>query len=164
MRKQEGKKNEMKGQKSGNEMANTNGVIITVYAESSPPSIKKLKPNPVSNNPKRGQCYDRRARLLAYTQELRSADNDAQIQRTETCSRHESKKWKCPIKPRRIGISFLGISRKTKSGWKYQRIPSEENNERNSRGTKKISGRRKLWDKLKRMFRVLSFVWRRRKG
>ncbi|KAE8683565.1 Nitrate reductase 2 [Hibiscus syriacus] len=91
MRKQEGKKNEMKGQKSGNEMANTNGVIITVYAESSPPSIKKLKPNPVSNNPKRGQCYDRRARLLAYTQELRSADNDAQIQRTETCSRHESK-------------------------------------------------------------------------
>ncbi|XP_039055472.1 uncharacterized protein LOC120198174 [Hibiscus syriacus] len=149
MRKQEGNKDQMKKQKSGNEMDNTNGVIITVYVESSPLSksnpVKKLKANPVSRNPKRGRCYDRRARLLAYTQELRSADNEDQIQWTETCSRHKSKaKWKCPITPRRIGIRFLGIFRKTKPGWKYQRIPSEENNERKVEGGKRYLGE-ELW-------------------
>ncbi|KAK8492914.1 hypothetical protein V6N12_038614 [Hibiscus sabdariffa] len=76
MRKQPGNMDQKKQHKSGNEMPNTNGngVIITVYVESSPP-LKKFKANPVSKRPKRGQCYDRRARLLAYTRELRSAEN-----------------------------------------------------------------------------------------
>ncbi|KAE8731256.1 Nitrate reductase 2 [Hibiscus syriacus] len=99
MRKREGNKDEMKKQKRGNEMANTNGVIITVYVESSPPKIKTLKPNHVSENPKRGQCYDRRARLLAYTQGLRSADNDDQIQWTEAFPRHKSKASVVPLIP-----------------------------------------------------------------
>ncbi|KAK8623574.1 hypothetical protein V6N13_118457 [Hibiscus sabdariffa] len=75
MRKQPGNMDQKKQHKSGNEMPNTNGngVIITVYVESSPP-LKKFKANPVSKRPKRGQCYDRRARLLAYTRELRSAE------------------------------------------------------------------------------------------
>ncbi|KAK5841906.1 hypothetical protein PVK06_004231 [Gossypium arboreum] len=62
-------------------MANTNGVIITVYVESHPTtaqsssqSVPLINTNPVSKKPKRGQCYDRRARLLAYTQQLRAAD------------------------------------------------------------------------------------------
>ncbi|GMI64847.1 hypothetical protein HRI_000154000 [Hibiscus trionum] len=174
MRKQAGNRDQMKKQKSGKEMANTNGVVITVYVESSPPTtiqpllksnpLKKVKPNPVPKRPKRGQCYDRRARLLAYTRELRSADKDNRIQWNERFSRHKAKKWKCPITPRRIGISFLGIFRRKKRQWKYQRIPSEENNERYSRGKKKILGRRNFWSKLKRMFRALSFVWRRKKG
>ncbi|KAK8478624.1 hypothetical protein V6N13_025363 [Hibiscus sabdariffa] len=87
MRKQAGNMDQKKKQKSGNEMPNTNGVIITVYVESSPPTksnpLKKSKANPVSKRPKRGQCYDRRARLLAYTRELRSADTDDRIQWTE---------------------------------------------------------------------------------
>ncbi|MBA0607815.1 hypothetical protein Godav_020078 [Gossypium davidsonii] len=62
-------------------MANTNGVIITVYVESHPTtaqpssqSVPLINTNPVSRRPKRGQCSDRRGRLLAYTQQLRAAD------------------------------------------------------------------------------------------
>ncbi|XWS15079.1 hypothetical protein CRYUN_Cryun35bG0063500 [Craigia yunnanensis] len=80
-------------------MPNMNGVVITVYVES--PSIvrplsesnpdKKVKTIPVSKKPKRSQGYDRRAQLLAYTQELRTADNEEQIQWKEKSQRQKSK-------------------------------------------------------------------------
>ncbi|KAB2097860.1 hypothetical protein ERO13_A01G187800v2 [Gossypium hirsutum] len=150
-------------------MANTNGVIITVYVESHPTtaqsssqSVPLINTNPVSEKPKRGQCYDRRARLLAYTQQLRAADKyHHPIQWNH--SSPKSKKWKCPIAPRRLAISFLGIFRNTKRRWKYQRMPSEEGDKCNCSGKKNIFQRRKFWSKLKRMFKGLSFVWQRKK-
>ncbi|XVF36838.1 hypothetical protein REPUB_Repub19eG0092900 [Reevesia pubescens] len=173
MSKQQGNTDQKKKQKksTANEMPNMNGVVISVYVES--PSIipplsesnpnKNIKRNPVSKRPKRSQGYDRRAQLLAYTQELRTADSEEQIQWNEKSSRHKSKKWKCPTAAKRLGISFLGIFRKTKRRWKYRRMSSEEDNKCNSSGKKKKHGRRKFWRKLKRMFRGLSFVWQRKK-
>ena len=99
MGKQQGNTDQKKQQKSANEMPNMNGVVITVYIES--PSIvrplsesnpnKKVKTIPVSKKPKRSKGYDRRAQLLAYTQELRTADNEEQIQWNEKSSRHKAK-------------------------------------------------------------------------
>ncbi|XP_022766365.1 uncharacterized protein LOC111311255 isoform X2 [Durio zibethinus] len=157
MRKHQGNTDQKKTQKqkSANEMPNMNGVVITVYEES--PSViqplsesnpdKKVKINPVSKRPKRGQGgYDRRAQLLAYAQEMRAADNDEQIQWNEKSSRHKSKKWKCPTTARRLGISFLGIFRKKKRRWKYRHMASEEDDNRNSSEKKNKHGRRKFWD------------------
>ncbi|MBA0734592.1 hypothetical protein Gogos_018492 [Gossypium gossypioides] len=177
-------------------MANTNGVIITVYVESHPTtaqpssqSVPLINTNPVSRRPKRGQCYDRRARLLAYTQQLRAADKyHHPIQWNHSSPKSKAsvspffiyylfnsnytngdneQKWKCPITPRRLAISFLGIFRNTKRRWKYQRMPSEEGDKCNCSGKKNISRRRKFWvkscSKLKRMFKGLSFVWQRKK-
>ncbi|XVF64648.1 hypothetical protein PTKIN_Ptkin09bG0184900 [Pterospermum kingtungense] len=74
----------------------TNGVVITVYVESTSRDIRPLsesnppadETNPVS---KRSQGYDRRAQILAYSRELRTADNYEQIRWNETSSRHKSK-------------------------------------------------------------------------
>ncbi|KAK6257458.1 hypothetical protein QUC31_000917 [Theobroma cacao] len=172
MSKQQGNTDQKK-KKSAKEMPNTNGVVITTYVES--PSIirplsesnpnKKIQPNPDSRNPKRSQVYDRRAQLLAYTQELRAADNGNQLLRWgEKSCRHKSKNWKCPTTPRKLGISFLRIFGKAKRRCKYQRMASEEDKPRNTSGKKKKHGRRKFWRKLKRMFKGLSFVWHRKKG
>ncbi|KAH1122936.1 hypothetical protein J1N35_006096 [Gossypium stocksii] len=140
-------------------MANTNGVIITVYVESHPTtaqpssqSVPLINTNPVSRRPKRGQCYDRRARLLAYTQQLRAADkNHHPIQWNHSSPKSKAsdneQKWKCPITPRRLAISFLGIFRNTKRRWKYQRMPSEEGDKCNCSGKKNIFRRRKFWGK-----------------
>ncbi|XVE55404.1 hypothetical protein DITRI_Ditri03aG0156000 [Diplodiscus trichospermus] len=93
---------EIQQQKSATEMQNMNGVVITVYVESNSivrplsESIpnKKVKKIPVSKKAKRNQGYNRRAQLLAYSQELRNADHDdeeEQIQWNEKTSRHKSK-------------------------------------------------------------------------
>lgn len=153
-------------------MPNMNEVVITVYVES--PSIarplsgsnpdKNVKANPVSVRPQRRRGYDRRAQLLSYTQQLRTADNKEQTQWNVKRSRQKSK-WKCLTTPKRLGISFLGIFRKTKRRWRYRRMPSEEDNKRNNRGGKKKKhGRIKFWKKMKRMFGRFSFVWQRKKG
>lgn len=57
-------------------------------------------------------------------------------------------KWKCATTTTRIGISLLGIFRKTKRRWKHQRMPTEkDNNNNNNNGKKKklVDGRRKFW-------------------
>ncbi|MFQ6661315.1 hypothetical protein Gotur_029518 [Gossypium turneri] len=102
-------------------MANTNGVIVTVYVESHPttaqPSSKSvplINANPVSRRPKRGQCSDRRARLLAYTQQLRAADKyHHPIQWN-----HSSPKSKASSKLKRMfkGLSFVWQRKKRVNG------------------------------------------------
>ncbi|OMO62952.1 hypothetical protein COLO4_32801 [Corchorus olitorius] len=147
--------------------SNTNGVVITVYVESSsavPPLSesnpnKKVKPNPVSSKCKKSQAYDRRAQLLAYTQQLRAAESDGnkeeellQWNNYDKSSKHKSK---------------------TKGQWKYQHMPTEADQIHEdynykpataNNGKKKKQRRPKFWRKLKRMLRGLSNVWQRKKG
>ncbi|OMO72852.1 hypothetical protein CCACVL1_17560 [Corchorus capsularis] len=151
--------------------SNSNGVVITVYVESCsaiPPLSesnpnKKIKPNPVSRKCKKSQGYDRRAQLLAYTQQLRAAD-DGNKEELQWINYDKSSKRKS----------------KTKGQWKYQRMPPEADQihedynhkpatatataNANNGKKKKKHRRPKFWRKLKRMLRGLSNVWQRKKG
>ncbi|XP_011074879.1 uncharacterized protein LOC105159498 isoform X2 [Sesamum indicum] len=114
-------------------MRNNKGVIINVYTESS----RNLRPDrnihpnkninanllSSNNNPRLG--YDRRARLLAYAQELRHANaQDVERPFKNSTPRHKKRRWSLPAqKMIRVLLSrFDGVKRK----WKYGSIVTEE--------------------------------------
>lgn len=68
---------------SANEMTNMNGVVITVYEESPASGVRPLSDSKSADKKvktKTSHGYDRRAHLLAHTQELRKADNNEEDQ------------------------------------------------------------------------------------
>ncbi|KAB2617189.1 hypothetical protein D8674_013058 [Pyrus ussuriensis x Pyrus communis] len=110
---------------------NKKEVIITVYVETPSPSdsshqktddhVKKIKPKPSSQNPHqtaKTRIHDRRARLLAYSQELRTTGDSQKVQWPKSGSkpkpRVENKRFTTPMRLRR-----------TQSRWRFQRLAPE---------------------------------------
>ncbi|KAM0971662.1 hypothetical protein FF1_019571 [Malus domestica] len=107
------------------ERPNKKEVIITVYVETPSPSdssrqktddhVKKIKPKPSSQNPHqtaKTRIHDRRARLLAYSQELRTTGDSQKVQWHKP--RVGNKRFTTPIRLRR-----------TQTRWRYQRLVPE---------------------------------------
>nr|XP_017188827.2 uncharacterized protein LOC103439423 isoform X1 [Malus domestica] len=112
------------------ERPNKKDVIITVYVESpassdshqKPGPVKKINPKPSPEKPHQTaqtRIYDRRAQLLAYSQELRTTGDAQKVQWTNNGSKP---------KPRQVGNKRLITPirhRRTKSRGRYQRLVPE---------------------------------------
>ncbi|TQE08880.1 hypothetical protein C1H46_005494 [Malus baccata] len=97
------------------ERPNKKEVIITVYVESpassdshqKPGPVKKINPKPSSEKPHqtaKTRIYDRRAQLLAYSQELRTTGDAQKVQWTNNGSKPKPRrKLRCVLR----GISGL---------------------------------------------------------
>lgn len=77
---------EEKNSKEENKTPTQNGVLISVYVESSKRAVtvkKAAKPKSASKKPQaaRKRGYDRRAQLLAYSRDLRNAGSPQEVQR-----------------------------------------------------------------------------------
>ncbi|KAK4276777.1 hypothetical protein QN277_014885 [Acacia crassicarpa] len=143
---------EKKQSQNGNDRnTQTNGVMITVYVESSTtrsrkPSdpAKKSKSHPQIKRPRTSQSqgYDRRALLLAYSRQLRntaSESKDVQVPTTQK-SRHKSKEENC------LWFQFCPLSssrmlRPSNSGRAYDRAPLVEKEELKQSRKKKSGGK-----------------------
>ncbi|XP_010664260.1 uncharacterized protein LOC104882472 [Vitis vinifera] len=111
-----------RGYKKRNE---ENGVVITVYVESS--AIPSRYNRPIdAGKPKASTKYgnNRRAQLLAHAQRLRRAESiELERPRTKTRSKRKPKKWGWTPSSAKIRGSFRRIFMKRERG--YERIVTE---------------------------------------
>ncbi|KAL5779541.1 hypothetical protein ACOSQ2_010278 [Xanthoceras sorbifolium] len=150
---------------------NNNAVIITYYVES--PAIRSHHLHPFRRKPqtKRKLGCDRRSELLAYANDLRTADSQ------NLNPPRKPKRWKWCSAPAKLQVMFLQICQGNKGEWKYTRMASKEKTETvdsldgvegvNSR--KKESSERRRSDphfcrKLKSTLKELVFGCHRNKG
>ncbi|XP_054797775.1 uncharacterized protein LOC129302899 [Prosopis cineraria] len=158
---------ETKHSKNGNDgKTQTNGVMITVYVESSTTRSRKLSDPAKKSMPQtriktsrtsQSQGYDRRALLLAYSRQLRNIGSESQDVQgpTKQQSRHKSKEEICSW------FQFCSPSsrmlRQPNSRWRYDRMPILEKEELSQPRKKRSNGKtsspflRKLKGLLKEM-------------
>ncbi|KAL0365853.1 UNVERIFIED_CONTAM: hypothetical protein Sradi_3475400 [Sesamum radiatum] len=164
-------------------MRSNKGVIINVYTESrnlrpdrNIHPIKKINANLLSSHNKtrvsRARGYDRRARLLAYAQELRNANaQEAERPFKNSTPRHKKWRWSLPAqKMIRVLLSrFNGIKRK----WKCGSIITEEyySDAEGSSNQERMSSRKARWrydshfcKRLRCFWKKIPNVWQCKNG
>ncbi|XP_028757478.1 uncharacterized protein LOC114716623 [Neltuma alba] len=141
---------EKKHSENGNDRnTQINGVMITVYVESSttrsrkqsdPAKKSKRRPQIKRSRTSQSQGYDRRALLLAYSRQLRNAGSECRDVRVPSTqkSRHKSKEENCSW------FQFCPPSsrmlRRSNGRWTYDRVPFVEKEELNQSRKKKSNG------------------------
>ncbi|KZV33050.1 protein terminal ear1 [Dorcoceras hygrometricum] len=138
-----------------NAMPDERDVIISVYMET--PSnlgcrqkndhhnhIKKFNPNALSGFKTRmfraQRGYDRRARLIAYAQELRRG-NTQQIQWPYENAKKKGKRWRWPLTIQKMRLLFSRCNWR-KRRWKYEGIATEDYNDTEGSHNQEKRGKR----------------------
>ncbi|KAI4307323.1 hypothetical protein L6164_030525 [Bauhinia variegata] len=158
-----------KSEKKQNSNGHMNGVLITVYVETSTPRSRKLH-NPMKadqhykrkrSSGKQGYECDRRAQLLAYPQQLRNAssqEDECKVQLRTNQSRSKTKRGIWLTQPVRICSPSSQMLRHANSPRKNEGVAFKESKQVNHRSREKgtVGDKSSFLKKVKSILRQMS--------